>query len=547
MSKSSSLPRILFITPEAVFLPNGMENATPDGWAATTAFAAFIPCLIKALYAQGVDVHVALPHYRCTFKSVRKIELNPEDSRLPADRVYLAKDRIFYYANPVGANDKWKNTRIALALQREVINQILPRVQPDIIHCHDWMSGLIPAMSRNLGIPCLFTVQNIETVKSSLADIEGLGIDAAAFWQSLFYDRFPGTYEQTRETNPLDLLLSGILAADLVDVASPNLLGEIIEGPIGLAQAPLKRVLAEKWEAGGIVGVLTSPNPSYNPLTDKHLHCNYGPGDHRAGKQANKRWLQKACGLVPDDNAALLFWPPCLAPDREGWLMIAEGFLEALAGLRNQPLQIVFAADGEFKTRLEGVARRHRIDNRVAIGHVEDHFVRRAYAASDFMLMPSHGNSNWLPPMIGLVYGSVPLVYAPRGIHDNVVNLNVYTSKGNGFLFRTLDTHGLQEIIKHVLRFYHLTPKVKERQIVRTMMQSLSAFNHQVCAQKYIDLYAAMLVRPLIKPQEIQPLGLPPKGPHGSSDFATISDVVARRIRSHPARDEEPQPQSIVR
>ena len=66
------------------------------------------------------------------------------------------------------------NLKLALAFQREVINHVIPDVQPDLIHCNDWMTGLIPAAARRMGIPCLFTVHNIHTHKLTLAQQRSL-------------------------------------------------------------------------------------------------------------------------------------------------------------------------------------------------------------------------------------------------------------------------------------------------------------------------------------------------------------------------------------
>ena len=70
-----------------------------------------------------------------------------------------------------------KILKCPLAFQREVINNIIPRVEPDIIHCNDWMTGLIPAMARQYEIPCLFSIHNIHTMTSTMAEIEDRGIE----------------------------------------------------------------------------------------------------------------------------------------------------------------------------------------------------------------------------------------------------------------------------------------------------------------------------------------------------------------------------------
>ncbi|MDZ7579301.1 MAG: glycogen/starch synthase [Deltaproteobacteria bacterium] len=112
---------------------------------------------------------------------------------LPEDRFHLAEDRAFFYQDQVYSDIEWENLKIALAFQREVINKIIPEVAPDLIHCNDWMTGLIPGAALHMGIPSLFTVHNIHTVKSNLAIIEDRGIDAAKFWDHLFYERIPAS------------------------------------------------------------------------------------------------------------------------------------------------------------------------------------------------------------------------------------------------------------------------------------------------------------------------------------------------------------------
>jgi len=121
-----------------------------------------------------------------------------------------------------------------------------------------------------------------------------------------------------------------------------------------------------------------------------------------------------------------------------------------------------------------------------------------AYAASDFMLMPSRFEPCGLPQMISPIYGSLPVAHDTGGIHDTITHIDVNKKTGNGFLFQTYDAEGLFWAIDQAMAFYDLPPNVKSAQIQRIMKESLEAYNHEVTARNYIDLYEKMLQRPLV-------------------------------------------------
>ncbi|MBU0986577.1 MAG: glycogen/starch synthase, partial [Proteobacteria bacterium] len=190
MDNSKKNPRILIVTPEITYLPDRMGDFASFFTAKAGGLADVSAALISSLFEQGADVHVALPDYRAIFSDgltpVLKKELSRIQRKMPDDRIHLAEDRAFYYINRVYSAYGEENIKLSVAFQREVINHIVPQVQPDLIHCNDWMTGLIPAMARHMEIPCLFTIHNIHTVKTTLAYIEDRGIDAAYFWPNLY-------------------------------------------------------------------------------------------------------------------------------------------------------------------------------------------------------------------------------------------------------------------------------------------------------------------------------------------------------------------------
>ena len=500
-------PRILIVTPEVTYLPSGMGNLANNLTAKAGGLADVSAALISALFDEGADVHVALPDYRAIFSGplapVLRNELKTIRKKMPGERIHLAEDRAFFYKSHVYSSYRYKNINVALAFQREVINNIIPHVQPDLIHCNDWMTGLIPAFARQLGIPCLFTVHNIHSVKCHMSYIEDRGIDAASFWPHLYFEHNPSGYEETRDFNPVDFLISGIFAAHFVNTVSPTFLSEVIRGQHDVVQAPLKQELANKWNTGCAVGILNAPEPSFNPATDTNLFCRYSPMDHVAGKMKNKHILQESMGLIQDDKAPLFFWPSRLDTVQKGSRLLADILYDVVSRYWDQNLEIVFVANGEFKIYFEEIVRFHDLCERVAVCNFDEQLARLAYGASDFVLMPSLFEPCGLPQMIGPIYGSLPIANDTGGIHDTVVHMDIDKDVGNGFLFNVYDSTGLFWAINQAMNFYNFPQEVKAHQIKRIMTQSTAAFDHAVTARQYIDLYEKMLKRPLINPKRI--------------------------------------------
>jgi starch synthase/alpha-amylase len=185
LSIPSAQPRILFVIPEVSFIPGGKKCRHNFVGVRTEGSGDYLAEIISDLIHLGIDVHVAQPDYRRIFAILVRDEQISTGVELSNDRVHLAEDRTLFYSKPINSNPQWENIKISLAFQREVINQIIPRVQPDLVHCYDWMTGLIPAAARIFKPPCLFTAQKFGTAGSSLSYIEDRGIDAAVFWQHL--------------------------------------------------------------------------------------------------------------------------------------------------------------------------------------------------------------------------------------------------------------------------------------------------------------------------------------------------------------------------
>jgi starch synthase/alpha-amylase len=274
MPQLPTQPRILFVTPEVSFVPASFGKNSDYLNFQSGGSAGLLSNLVGDLNERGADIHITQPDYRSNFSVILQNSLPLKRNPMPNSRVHLTEDRVFFYTNSPESNNAWENIKISLAFQREVINYILPLVQPDLIHCHDWMTGLIPAFARVSGIPCIFTLQRLDTAKILLTDIEDIGIDAAAFWQYLFCDRFPANYEETRETNPINFLLSGIFAANFVDVVGSAFLSEMGKNQNSYGK-PLSQIIIHKLrtDLAAVNRIASVDAQHYIDIYEKILQC----------------------------------------------------------------------------------------------------------------------------------------------------------------------------------------------------------------------------------------------------------------------------------
>jgi len=526
-------PRILIVTPEVSHLPNTLSSLGSHLAAKAGGLGDVSAALIRSLHEQGADIHLAIPDYRSLFNlqlpPEKRRQLNTIITRIPDERLHLAADRSFFYLDRVYPNCPREGIKMAIAFQREVINNIVPRLSPDLIHCNDWTTGLIPAMARKIGIPCLFTLHNLHTARCTLALIEDRGIDAAEFWEYLYYDSMPLNYESTREHIPINFLASGIFAAHFINTVSRSFLTEMADGRHGFVEPAIRGEIAAKLRAGCAAGILNAPPPDYCPTVDTSLALRYGQQDHTAGKRGNKRVLQSRLGLNRDDSAPVFFWPSRLDPVQKGCGLLMEILYAVVSEFWEDGLQMVFVADGPDQKHVHDIVDFHGFHRRVAVCDFHEPLSRLAYAGSDFLFMPSNFEPCGLPQMIGPKYGCLPIAHATGGIRDSIRHLNIETDSGNGFLFEVYDARGLHWAVREAMRFYRQPAGVKEQTIARTMRQAAERFHFANTAAQYIRLYETMLARPLL------PLTEPSVLPDLDASFAE-NLLYLKRKKTRPAR-----------
>jgi starch synthase/alpha-amylase len=519
-------PRILLVTPEVTYLPRSVRETyhclnDRDGGLADISAA-----LIQALYRLGADIHVALPHYRTIFKR-HTVSGNSrwacaiDASHVPLERVHLAQDRAFYYVEQIEADGADQRLKIALAFQRDVINNIIPHVRPDLIHCNDWMTALIPAMSRYWDIPCLFSLHSLHSEHCPLQTVEERGIDTAPFRQNLYYEHYPA--DGHTGGNRIDLLTSAIFASHFVSTTSPTFLDEIVEGRHETIPAALRREIAAKVAAGCARGIPYAPDRTYDPARDMALARLYDAATHANGKKANKKALQRLLGLQTDSGAPLFFWPARIDPAHSGCQLMADTLYSLIDRHWERQLQVIFVADGPFQIHFKSIVEFHGFDKRVAVVGFDEEIARLAYGAADFVLAPSFFEPCGLIPMIGTLYGALPVAYDTGGIRDTLSPLDVDRDCGNSFLFTVFDAPGLTWAVDRAMDFFQRPDSLRASQVSRVMIESSRQFSHRKAARRYIALYEKMLQRPLLPQFEGQPRDQIPERPPAETTLPSLS------------------------
>jgi glycogen synthase len=309
----------------------------------------------------------------------------------------------------------------------------------------------------------------------------------------------PENYQETRNTNPLDLLTSGLFAANLANTLSETFLNVLADAQNCLAPPLLTAELQNKLQAGNLCVVAPAPDPSFNPATDRALMRPYGPDNHFAGKLFNKLQLQDTLGLRMDSTAPLCLWPTRLDETRPGCRLMADSLPVILDRYREQGLQVVFIADGDFQQPMRALIDRLKATDRAAVCDFDARRYRLAYGGADFVLMPLRLDPCALPCKIGQRYGALPIAFDAGAIRDCVEHLEACADRGTGFLFKYFDANGFLWAIDQAMSFYSQSRESRSSQVQRIMTDSLARFDPEDTARHTIDLYARALDRPLVE------------------------------------------------
>ena len=491
-------PKILLCTPEITELPNGFGNAANFISAKGGGLGDISASLVKYLKESRLyNIHIALPKYDKKIKDVYEFS-NTQIDRLAiilsGKGIHLVNDSAFsYLTNPYAENRFHSAKRRALAFQREIINYLLDEIKPDIVHCNDWMTALVPAAAKAKGIKSVFTLHNIFTEKITLMDIELSGIRPMEFVENLYFEEFPENIRENWEryftTNRVDFTASAIFSADYFNTVSPTFLKELVDDIFPeLVPRSIYRTIVEKYNQGKAVGILNAPNDTIHPKILKNI-INFDISNVEKYKPQNKALFQEKMNLEKNENIPLFFWPNRLFYQKSPDLLVQNA--EYL--IKKYGIQIAIVANGDSDIEKQLKELSAKLPGKLSYKPFNEELSTLGKAGADFILMPSRYEPCGLPQMEAPRLGTLPVVRATGGLKDTVTQLDPFAQKGNGFIFEILDKIGFEFAVSEAVKFFNLPKDIKISNIKRIMAESLDNFNMQKTANKYMEIYDKLL------------------------------------------------------
>ena len=452
-----------------------------------------------ALNRLGDDVRLVLPAYRDVLASVDSLKelgywdlhgagvthrvriLQAHHDGL-ADYLYLVDAPSLFdragnpYVHSEGYN--WPDNAERFTVFSRAVAQLAKGIpgtdwQPDVVHSHDWQTGLVPAfLSMSHPRPkTVFTIHNLAyDGHFSHADFTSLALPPE--WWSPEHVEFYGGFS---------MLKAGMVFADQVTTVSPTYAGEICTPEFGYRFEGVLQHLGDK-----LSGILNGIDVDiWNPDTDTHISHNYSVDQPwNKAKLANKKELLKKAKL-PVNNAPLLGFVGRLV-EQKGVDIITEALAELFS---STDAVIIILGSGHmlYETELTQLAEKYPTRLHVHIGYSED-LAHQVEAGCDLFLMPSRFEPCGLNQMYSLRYGTPPVVTFTGGLADTVTDATGVTLKNktaNGFVLKDITPESLLSTIKRALVIYK-KPK-QWHQICETAMQQ--ELGWEASANKYQALY----------------------------------------------------------
>ena len=395
---------------------------------------------------------------------------------------YYFVDNEFYFAGDKPYNNIYEDVE-KFAFFSKAVLEALPVIDfaPDVIHCNDWQTGLLPVFLKTVygsdnfyaGIKTVFTIHNMKfqgrwKIKE-VADVTGLP-------EHIFNS---GELEFYGEAN---YLKGGIVYADEVTTVSPTYADEICtpEGGEGLDGLMLER----RRHLRGIVNGIDYE--VFNPMKDTYLDKHFSVRD-LSGKVVNKRQLQEKYGLTVDKDVMLIGIVSRLT-NQKGFDLVAYVMEEMLSTMN---VQFIVQGTGEqqYEEMFNYFHGRYPQKLGVYIGYSEEN-AHEIYAGCDAFLMPSLFEPCGLSQLMSMRYGTLPIVRETGGLKDTVVPYNEYENTGDGFSFADYNAHDMLHVIKYALDVFENHKDRWQEMVQRAMRHD---FSWKASAREYEKLYDMLL------------------------------------------------------
>ncbi len=490
MSENGSL-KILVLAAEAV------------PFAKTGGLADVAGALPKAIRALGHDVRLAMPRYsRIDPEKFGLVEVVPPfdvpihhtneqasilegaiGSDIPVYMVENAKyfDREGIYMYPDDADRFIFFCRAAL----EALKALDWR--PDIIHCHDWHTAIVPNWLKTIykddpfynNAVTVYTIHNL--AYQGIFGYRVLEIAGIDEWGFLYHPEMADLNEV------VDLMGRGIYWADVVNTVSETYSREILTPEYGERLDPLLRDRRDR-----LFGILNGIDyETANPSTDPHIAVNYD-GISLERRQENKSALQRETKLPEDPNAPLIGAISRLT-DSKGFDILGD----AIDHILDQGVQMVLMGTGDqhYHDLFSHMVQQYPRQVSVFLTFNAP-LAQRIYAGSDMFLMPSRFEPCGTGQMIAMHYGSVPIVRATGGLADTVQDFDPRTGQGTGFVFKPYDRWALFAAIVRA------TETFKHHEVWRQLqLRGMNAdFSWDRSARQYVDLYRRAIASRIRRP-----------------------------------------------
>ena len=358
----------------------------------------------------------------------------------------------------------------------------LLKFSADIIHCHDWQTGLIPYYLKT-DFRYSKTLKKAKTIYTIHNLIFQFGHN---WWEVAPGDKDYGRGKIPHLNDPalenINFAKRAILSADLINTVSEQYRTEIMTKKFG---QDLQRILKNR--AARLFGIVNGIDyNTYNPEKDKTVHKNYSYSQIE-NKELNKVYLQKKF-LLPISKEVPIFCMTSRVTFQKGFEMI----IKIMPQLLKHEAQFIIIGSGDkiYINALQKIAKKYPHKLVVIPSHeANQKYETLVYAGADFFLLPSVHEPCGLNQLIAMRYGCIPIVREIGGLYDTVENFNPTSKKGTGFTFKEEDEMVFYATIIRALENYK-HKKAWSDLVKRAMKQSSS---WEIPAQKYLKLYQKVL------------------------------------------------------